>query len=99
MELWNSKKKHNPKSGQISSRPFTAGLELFARFSGKLGILTPKSVKQARFSIVNIAETDSQLDIKIPIGSMYGIFTYIYHKHSPNVGEYTICMDPIWNIH
>ena len=25
-----------------------------------------------------------------PIGSMYGIFTYIYHKHQPNVGEYTI---------
>jgi len=26
----------------------------------------------------------------IPIGSMYGIFTYIYHKHQPNVGKYTI---------
>ena len=26
----------------------------------------------------------------IPIGSMYGIFTYIYHKHQLNVGEYTI---------
>ena len=25
-----------------------------------------------------------------PIGSMYGIFTYIYHKFEPNVGEYTI---------
>ncbi len=25
-----------------------------------------------------------------PIGSMYGIFTYIYHKKQPNVGEYTI---------
>ena len=21
---------------------------------------------------------------------MYGIFTYIYHKHQPNVGKYTI---------
>ena len=25
-----------------------------------------------------------------PIGSMYGIFTYIYHKHQLNVGKYTI---------
>ena len=25
-----------------------------------------------------------------PIGSMYGIFTYIYHKNQLNVGEYTI---------
>ena len=24
------------------------------------------------------------------IGSMYGIFTFIYHKNQPNVGEYTI---------
>ena len=23
-------------------------------------------------------------------GSMYGIFTYIYHKNQPNVGKYTI---------
>ena len=26
----------------------------------------------------------------IPIGSMYGIFTNIYHKNQPNVGVYTI---------
>ena len=26
----------------------------------------------------------------IPIGSMYGIFTYIYHKNQLNVGKYTI---------
>ena len=25
-----------------------------------------------------------------PIGSMYGIFTNIYHKNQPNVGKYTI---------
>ncbi len=25
-----------------------------------------------------------------PIGSMYGIFTYIYHQKQPNVGKYTI---------
>ena len=24
---------------------------------------------------------------------MYGIFTYIYHKHQPNVGKYTSAMD------
>ena len=26
----------------------------------------------------------------LPIASMYGIFAYIYHKHQPNVGKYTI---------
>ena len=25
-----------------------------------------------------------------PIGSMYGIFTYIYHTNQPNVGRYNI---------
>ena len=25
-----------------------------------------------------------------PVGSMYGIFTDIYHKNQPNVGTYTI---------
>ena len=25
-----------------------------------------------------------------PIASMYGIFTYMYHKFKPNVGEYAI---------
>ena len=28
--------------------------------------------------------------VQYPIGSMYGIFTYIYHKNQPNVGKYTI---------
>ena len=26
----------------------------------------------------------------LPIGSMYGIFTYIYHENQLNVGKYTI---------
>ena len=29
-----------------------------------------------------------------PKWSMYGIFTYIYHKNQPNVGKYTH-MDPM----
>ena len=33
-----------------------------------------------------------------PIGSMYGLFTYIYHKFEPNVGKYTVRhMDPMGN--
>ena len=31
----------------------------------------------------------------LPIGSMYGIFTYIYYKHQPNVGKYTSPIDPM----
>ena len=30
-----------------------------------------------------------------PTGSMYGIFTYIYHTKQPNVGKYTSPMDPM----
>ena len=30
------------------------------------------------------------LHLWYPIGSMYGIFTYIYHRNHPNVGKYTI---------
>ena len=32
-----------------------------------------------------------------PIGSMYGIFTYIYHQNQPDVGKYTSPMDP-WEL-
>ena len=30
-----------------------------------------------------------------PKGSMYGIFTYIYHENQLNVGKHTISMDPM----
>jgi len=33
---------------------------------------------------------------QVPIGSLYGIFTYIYHKNQLNVGTYNIpYMDPM----
>ena len=37
----------------------------------------------------------SQIEPKnsLPIGCMYGIFTYIYHKNQPHVGKYTSPMD------
>ena len=34
-----------------------------------------------------------------PIGSMYGILTYIYHRNQPNVGEYTSPMDGMGMLH
>ena len=34
--------------------------------------------------------------LRYPIPSMYGIFTYIYHKNQPNVGKYTSPMDGSW---
>ena len=33
--------------------------------------------------------------IEYPIGSMYGIFTYMYHKNQLNVGKYISPMDPM----
>ena len=38
----------------------------------------------------NVSETSSSNSAGFPIESMYGIFTYIYHKNQPNVGKYTI---------
>ena len=37
--------------------------------------------------------------IVIPIGSMYGIFTYIYHKNHPNIGKYASPMDGMGILH
>ena len=39
----------------------------------------------------------SQINHSQPIGSMYGIFTCIYHRNQPNVGKYTSPMDPMGN--
>ena len=30
------------------------------------------------------------------VGSIYGIFTYIYHKNQLNIGKSTVPMDPSW---
>ena len=37
----------------------------------------------------------SYIQFLYPIGSMYGIFTYIYHKFKPNVATYTSPTDPM----
>ena len=34
--------------------------------------------------------TEIQVSVLIPIVSMYGIFTYIYHRNPPNVSKYAI---------
>ena len=36
------------------------------------------------------SEVSNYRGLSLPIGSMYGIFTYSYHKDQPNVGKYTI---------
>ena len=36
------------------------------------------------------------LDFQLPTGSMYGIYTYIYHKNQPNVGKYLTWI--LWDI-
>ena len=38
-------------------------------------------------------KSNPEINQPIPIGSMYGIFCYIYHKHQPNVGTYIPYMD------
>ena len=46
---------------------------------------------QPHFSPVpQTAQTKKNIVVDIPIPSMYGIFTYIYHENQPNVDKYAI---------
>ena len=51
-----------------------------------------REVCRARILLVHLSVQGLDVDgcSIIPIGSMYGIFTYIYHKNQLNVGTYTI---------
>ena len=40
-----------------------------------------------------------RINVYIPIGCMYGIFTYIWLKFMVNVGEYNSPMDPMGYIY
>ena len=54
---------------------------------GHVPFLFQKSFFGTFFKDPNVV---GRLRIQGPICSMYGIFTYIYHKFKPNVGKYTI---------
>ena len=54
---------------------------------------TPMPNKTATKKIINNKETQHSISYRIH-GT--GIFTYIYHKNQPNVGEYASHMDPSW---
>ena len=51
------------------------------------GIAKPQCKVQ---SMTKLFQSVSSFAICIPIGSMYGIFTYIWFKFMVNVGKYTI---------
>ena len=42
------------------------------------------------FSSWEVSRPIGSLEVRTHDGSMYGIFTYIYHKSQVNVGKYTI---------
>ena len=43
------------------------------------------------FQMINVRGNSHRKGTTLkPIGSMYGIYPYIYHKNQPNVGKYTI---------
>ena len=57
--------------------------------------LTINECDQFQQGCVDDAVSEGSLPIRViiqeyPKGSMYGIFTYIYHKNWPNVGKYNI---------
>ena len=44
-----------------------------------------------------VANHHISLAIPSQIFNMYGIFTYIYHKHQPNVGKYGPYILSVWS--
>ena len=66
-----------PKQGHIPVIP----LHIYVASSNVRNYI---NIIQNTYAIWNIVAN------QYPIGSMYGIFTYIYHQKQPNVGKYTI---------
>ena len=50
---------------------------------------------QSHYLCIFFAAKNSLGFLILPIPSMYGIFTYFYHKNQPNVGKYASPMDPV----
>ena len=47
-------------------------------------------VRQRREFPVDTTKLGCHVEFAIPLPSMYGIFTYIYHTDKPNVDKYSI---------
>ena len=63
--------------------------------------LAPRSFALNQSSVVELRSSPFRLDDLISRRFMThrihgtGIFTYVYHKNQPNVGKYTIYIDPM----
>ena len=62
--------------------------QLVTLLAGKSTIWMSRCISYWKRSIKNIA-------MLVPIGSMYAIFTCMYHENQPDVGRYTIPMHPM----
>ena len=60
------------------------------KIDGHLEIVATSILQQSKVAPGKRCDPKKERIIIYPIGSMYGIFTYIYHKNQPNVGKYTI---------
>ena len=56
----------------------------------KIGLLGPKNEAGSSPNHPFSGVSSFRECYYLPIASMYGIFTYIYHKKQPNVGKYTV---------
>ena len=83
--------------------PFLEIVKSFPRASVKATVFVdslPNVPKVQAKTTMLLQETIHYNHIYIyPIGSMYGIFTYIYHKNQPNVGKYTTQCRRIYQSH
>ena len=70
----------------------TEGLPLAQLLPGKIPTVRQTPWKHCTRAVLSSLSRNKS---SIPICSMYGIFTCIYHKHQPNVGKYTSPMDPM----
>ena len=95
---------HETTTGTVVANPTAHGPVVYFQAdqqwghvgSAQLSHLTrPKMEKTGAFRMFEWSWKDEfnqlwQTELSIPIASMYGIFSYIYHKNQPNVGKYTI---------
>ena len=70
--------------------------QLFSAPPGNRNDIDPSCFSQ--FSITKLLVLNSNIQINFPVGSMYCIFPYIYHKNPPfiiHVGKYTSPIYPM----
>ena len=78
-----------PLQGLIGDEPLSKKKTVAFRLGG----FSPTHLKKNTCKSRRLDHETLILGVNIPILSMYGIYTYIYHENQPNVGKSTMAWD------